>query len=143
MHAEDRRLTLIARGHHAPPRNWNHAASAPERLIFLNSFAVLSYLLSNGSEAARHDVRRIIIDHAGGAIEFLELLSSLPHEITADVLLISESAAFLSAIGRGGDRVMYRLSPADVDFYLDAHGMRNEEEDRNPRLAAVTEKRPA
>jgi len=128
MHADDRRFTLIARGTRAPSRSWNEAPTAPERLIFIKSFTVLSYLLSNGPEAATHDVAHIIVDHAASPVEFLELLASLPHEVTADVLLINGSVAFLSAIGRGGDRVMYRLSPEDLEFYLVMHRLKNEDE---------------
>jgi len=129
MPTDDRRFTLITSGSEAPPRNWNDDASAPERIIVIKSFAVLSYLLSNGPDAATHDVARIIIDHAASPIEFLEMLASLPHEVTADVLLINGPVAFLSAMGRGGDRVMYRLSAEDVDFYLLMHRVKKDEEE--------------
>jgi hypothetical protein len=64
-----------------------------------------------------------VIDHAATAAEFLELLAALPQEFTGDALLVSETHAFLSAIGRGDGRVLYTLRPEDVDFYLDANGL--------------------
>jgi hypothetical protein len=127
MNRDSRRFALVARGRNAPDRNWNDGRESPERVVFVNSFTVLRYLLSNGPDAATHDVARIIIDHAATASDFLELLATLPHEVTADIVLIDGSSAFLNAIGRGGDRVLYRLVPEDIDFYLDTHGLRREE----------------
>lgn len=138
MRTDSRRITLIVRADDAPSRSWNDGASAPERMIFIKNLKVLHYLLSNGPEAATHDVARIIVDHAADGTESLELLAALPHEVTADVLLISDCAAFLSAVGRGGNRVMYRLSAENVDFYLRTHGI---EHDADPSAFYTTSAR--
>jgi len=70
------------------------------------------------------DVERIILDRQLSAEEFLFLLAKLPHELAGDVVLLTESGgAFLSATGRGGDRVMYALAAQDVEFYLDNYDL--------------------
>ena len=44
----------------------------------------------------------------------------MPPELTADILFILDNGAgFLSSTGRGGDRLMYALTPNDVRFYLE------------------------
>ena len=53
------------------------------------------------------------------AAEYLRLLSELPAAYAGDVLLIENDSAFVSATGRGGDRVLYALRPEDVQFYLE------------------------
>ena len=71
-----------------------------------------------------NDVERVILDRCASADEFLHLLAALPGEVLGDVLSVREDGgAFLSATGRGGDRVLYALSPADVGFYLEANGL--------------------
>jgi hypothetical protein len=70
------------------------------------------------------DVERIVLDRTLNAEEFLFLLAKLPHELAGDVMLLTESGgAFLSATGRGGDRVMYALAAHDVEFYLDNYDL--------------------
>ena len=41
-----------------------------------------------------------------------------------DVLYVRpDDSGFMSATGRGGDRILYSLSGDDVRFYLEAHGL--------------------
>jgi hypothetical protein len=69
--------------------------------------------------AAAEDVERVILDRSATTDEFLHLLSALPSHIAGDVLLVRDDGrGFLSAVGRGGDRVLYALSPGDVAFYF-------------------------
>src|SRR5690349_18921281 len=115
MSIDGRRITLITRGNSGSiHRGWNTSNDAPQRIIFVNAFTVLRYALISGPGAMTHDVGRVIVDGSATAAEFLELLSELPHEFGGDVLLINETHAFLSAGGRGGDRVLYALKPDDV-----------------------------
>lgn len=70
------------------------------------------------------DVERIILDRCATADEFLHLLARLPEDIAGDVMFVRpEGGAYLSAISRGGDRVLYLLSASDIDFYLETNGL--------------------
>ena len=105
------RLTLVVSND--PKRSWKRAG-----MLYVDSLAQLR------EAVAAHDVERILIDRCASADEYLELLASLPHEIAGDVMLMrQDGGAFLSSVGRGGDRVLYALSRADVAFYLETHGL--------------------
>lgn len=70
-------------------------------------------------------LERIIIEGKAASAEILVLLSTLHPSFTGDVLYIYESdRAFLSARADGCRRVMYSLSKADIDFYVDTHQLR-------------------
>lgn len=131
---DPRRITLISRGNAAPARDWNDSLGAPQRLIFVPAFTVLRYALANGPATMAHDVGRVVIDHAATAAEFLELLTILPPEFAGDVLLVESTLAFLSATGRGGDRVLYSLTPADIGFYLETNDLILEANVRIPHV---------
>ena len=76
------------------------------------------------SEVASHDVERIILDRCATADEYLDVLAWLPSQVAGDVLSVrDDGGAFLSATGRGGDRVLYALMPHDVRFYFETHGL--------------------
>lgn len=137
MTIDGRRITLITRVTDGAQRDWNTNDDAPQRIIFVNALTVLRYTLMKGGDTMTHDVGRVIVDRAASPAEFLELLAELPHEFAGDVLLINETQAFLSATGRGGDRVLYSLKPDDVDFYLETHELLNTDREngvRNPDI---------
>jgi hypothetical protein len=118
-----RRISMIARPGSLPDRDWNDSSEAAARLLFTESFAALKFALS---AAAPHlDIERVIVDRAGTAADFLHLLSTLPHEFSGDLLLLAvdDEPSYLSALGRGGDRVLYRLNDHDVRFYLETHDL--------------------
>lgn len=74
--------------------------------------------------AATEDVERVILDRSVTTDEFLDLLAALPSHIAGDVMLVRDNGrAFLSAVGRGGDRVLYALAPCDVAFYFQTHAL--------------------
>ncbi|HEX7150953.1 MAG TPA: hypothetical protein VF618_05655 [Thermoanaerobaculia bacterium] len=124
MRSDARRVTLVARSRSTPDRDWDDSHSSATRTIFVDSFAVLKYAIRTGIVDMEIDIERVVVDRAATPADFLELLSALPHEFSGDVILISENdGAFLSATGRGGDRVLYSLAPKDVRFYLEAHGL--------------------
>jgi len=120
MEHDSRRITLITRSRSAPQRPWLAAPDAPRRLIFVGSFGVIPYALARGVEDLGKDIEAVIIDNAANAAEYLHLLSRLPASYAGDVVLIQDDSAFVSATGRGGDRVLYALGPDDVEFYLEA-----------------------
>jgi hypothetical protein len=124
MTTDPRRITLITRAPRSPHRCWDTALDAPSRLIFPKSLNVLRHALAHAVAEMEQDVERVILDCSSTAGDFLELLTSLPAEFTGDVLMIREGeSGFLSATGRGGDRVLYAVSAHDVEFYLETHGL--------------------
>ena len=124
MNNDSRRITLICRGSNAPSRVWRTGADSPTRNILLQAFPVLTYALHNGLGDLEQDVERVVIDHACSAAGFLDLLTSLPANFTGDILFISdERNGYLSATGRGGDRVLYALHDDDISFYLETHSL--------------------
>ena len=115
------RLTLVVSNN--PKRSSKRAG-----ILYVDSLARMR------EAVAAHDVERILIDRCASADEYLQLLASLPHEVAGDVMLVrKDGGAFLSSVGRGGDRVMYALSPTDLAFYLQTYGLPTE----RPALALI------
>jgi hypothetical protein len=113
------RLTLIACGDAHRP-DWSDHPEAAARLAFLNGDSHLRVEVLAALSEPTLDAERLILDRAATADAFLDVLASLPPEFSGDVLRIDDSGGgFLSAAGRGGDRVLYRLRPDDVRFYLE------------------------
>ena len=89
--------------------------SAPNHVIPVGSFSMLPWALDN----ARQDVDRVVIDGTASPVEYLEFLAALPHTFVGDVLYMRAGGnSFLSSTGRGGDRLIYSLTPSDLEFYL-------------------------
>ena len=123
MTNDTRRITLIARDPAQQQLNWDDSNPA-SRLIFIDALEFLKFAIERGVTQHHQDVERVIIDRRGTALDFLEALSSLPSEFVGDVLFVmNDRNGFLSAVGRGGDRVLYALGPNDIDFYLETHGL--------------------
>ena len=124
MTQDARRITLISRPPQLPERDWNSTDEASSKLVMLDSFTVLRYAMARPLVDLDADVERIVLDRSSSASEYLALLAQLPHQFTGDVLMIrDDDSGFLSATGRGGDRVLYALSAADLQFYLQTHGL--------------------
>ena len=118
------RITLIARATSYPNADWNYVRSSTMRVAFLNSVNALKFALGVAVSETHMDIERVIVDRTGTAEEFLELLTDLPAAFTGDVLMIREDGSgFLSATGRGGDRVLYALGSRDIRFYLETHDL--------------------
>jgi hypothetical protein len=118
------RFTLIARKATKPNVDWNYARTSSLRLAFLETVTALKFALGVSVSDAGRDIERVIVDRAGTSEEFLDLLSALPEEFNGDVLIIrDDGSGFLSATGRGGDRVLYSLVARDVRFYLETHDL--------------------
>jgi hypothetical protein len=122
------RVTLIARHPASPTRAWDRALTENSRVIFVDALPFLAESIRRAFQEDASDIGRIIVDRTGTPMQFLHLLSNLPGEFLGDVLYISrEGDSFLSAVGRGGDRVLYSLKPSDVDFYLETCRLTGEE----------------
>jgi hypothetical protein len=118
-----RRLTLIARTDHKPDRDWNYAGCHRNAVAFTASVASIRYALGAVMNLG-FDIGRVIVDRAGTAEEFLELLTELPEGYAGDVLMIRDGGSgVLSATGRGGNRVLYSLGIDDVRFYLETQNL--------------------
>ena len=124
MTKDPRRITLICARPSAQDRGWRLSGNTATRNITVNAFSVLTYALHNGVTDMHEDVERVVLDRATTPAGFLDLLTALPQGFTGDVLHIREDgSAYLSATGRGGDRLLYSLVRDDVDFYLETHDL--------------------
>jgi hypothetical protein len=124
MTSDTRRITLITSSPQAPGRCWDASPHATNRLIFVKAFTVLRHALGLGMAEMKQDVERVVLDHSSTAADYLDLLATLPSQFSGDVIMIrGDESAFLSACGRGGDRVLYALDPPDLQFYLATHGL--------------------
>ncbi|HEV7763900.1 MAG TPA: hypothetical protein VGQ76_02760 [Thermoanaerobaculia bacterium] len=124
MSAEANRITLIARHATKPDVDWNYLRCRCENVAFLDSMHALKFAVSASINGAGLDIERVIVDRAGTAEDFLDLLASIPTALPGDVLMIrDDGSGFLSATGRGGDRVLYSLTNYDVRFYLETQDL--------------------
>jgi hypothetical protein len=120
MTHDSRRITLISSG--PSRREWLQSPLTPSRVITADSLNVLRHALAGGVEELHADVERVVLDRCGSASDYLTVLATLPVEFAGDVVMVcSDGKAFLSATGRGGDRVLYVLTESDLDFYFEAH----------------------
>jgi hypothetical protein len=75
-------------------------------------------------DRSTHDVDRVLIDGTASAIEYLDLLTTLPSSFLGDVLYMrAAGSSFLSTVGRGGDRLLYSLTSSDLEFYLQTNAL--------------------
>ena len=117
---DDRRITLISRHRQLQERKWQHSASAPSRIILLDSYTILRSAIAGSFDRDEDDVERVILDRSCSASDYLALLAELPGVFHGDVLLIrDDETGFMSSTGRGGDRILYALSAEDTRFYLE------------------------
>lgn len=118
MPNQEHRITLVVRESTKPDADWNYERRG-ENVAFLDSIGALKFAVRSAQRDGL-DIERMIVDRAGTAEDFLELLVAVPAELSGDILLIYDNGAgFLSATGRGGDRVLYALTPHDIRFYLE------------------------
>lgn len=120
----NRRITFITQGPATPDRDWRLAASSTARMVFIESLPVLRYAIQHGVGDMELDVERVILDRAANADDMLHMLATLPPAFRGDILMIrDDDSGYLSAMGRGDDRVLYQLGASDVRFYLEMHGL--------------------
>lgn len=90
-------------------------------LVRVPNVAMLSAALDTGIRELGIEVTHVILDGAASASQFLVLLSEVSPEFRGDVLWIAEDGhAFLSGITAGDGRILYRLKPDDLHFYVTA-----------------------
>jgi len=122
--SDTRRITLLARGHATPDRDWSRFANDSTRLVTIESLTVLRYTLEHAVTDIDLDIERVILDRSFSPAEYLDLLAMLPQEFGADVMLIrNDESGYLSATGRSGDRTLHSLRSDDVRFYLEANDL--------------------
>jgi len=120
MKQDERRITLVTYEKGGIERSWRSSDDATSRVVFLDSLRLLRSTIESPLIYSDSDVERIVLDSCCSEAEYLSLLAALPHQFTGDILMIrSDSTGFLSATGRGGDRILYALSSEDVQFYLE------------------------
>ena len=123
MFGDPQRITLIARKDSKPDVDWNYSRCNSENVAFFDSIGALKFAIRSAQRDGL-DIERMIVDRAGTADDFLDLLAAMPSELAGDILLIHDNGAgFMSSTGRGGDRVLYALTPHDVRFYLETNGL--------------------
>jgi hypothetical protein len=119
MFGRDNRITLIARQDTKPDVDWNYTRCRGQNVTFLDSIGALKFAVRSARQDGL-DIERMIIDRSGSAGDFLDLLVAVQSELVGDILLIhDDGAGFMSSTGRGGDRLLYALTPNDVRFYLE------------------------
>jgi hypothetical protein len=119
---DTRRITLLARGHATPDRDWERQSNPNTRLITIESMTVLRFTLRHAVQDIDLDIERVILDRTFSPSEYLDVLASLPGEFSADVMLIrGDDSGYLSTVGRGGDRRIHALRAEDVRFYLETN----------------------
>jgi hypothetical protein len=119
MKKDQRRITLVTYEKGGVERSWRSSDDSTSRVVFLDSLRLLRSTIESPLVYSDSDVERIVLDSCCSEAEYLSLLAELPHQFTGDILMIrSDSSGFLSATGRGGDRILYALSSEDVEFYL-------------------------
>ena len=92
---------------------------------------------STSHSFASMPLERIVIEGKTDSAEILVLLSTLDPSFTGDVLYIYDSErAFLSAQADGRRRVMFSMSKADIDFYVDTNQLRRSGEVNSFRLGS-------
>src|SRR6266536_6625076 len=80
---------------------------------------------STSHSFAAMPLERIVIEGKTEGADMLVLLSTLHASFIGDVLYIYQpDRAFLSARADGCRRVMFSLSKADIDFYIDTNQLR-------------------
>lgn len=117
-----RRITLVNTRDRS--RDWAVSEDAPSRIVFGSFFKVIRHTLKGELHELGEDIERVIIDRTATPAEFLELLANVSETFAGDLIFIRESeTSYVSAVGRGGGRVLYALRPEDVRFYLETHGL--------------------
>ena len=104
--------------------DWSMMAAADSRVIPVRNLNLLKDSLHLAQNFIDVEVVRVVFDQSVDAEEWLEFLTAMPQGFRGDVLFVSkEETAFLSAVGRSDERVMYKLEGQDIRFYLEVCGI--------------------
>lgn len=121
----DHRITVAVVQANKPIRDWNFGRSPALHIAYLDSLQSLKFAVNIAvEESSPLDLGRIIVDRSASADDLLDFLAAVPSAFTGDIVFIrDDDTGFLSASGRGGDRVIYQLYANDVRFYLETHDL--------------------
>ncbi len=110
--------------------DWSTMAASDSRVIIVRNLNLLEASLHLASDSLVDvEVVRVVFDQSIDAEEWLEFLTSTPIGFRGDVLFVTkEDKAFLSAVGRTDERVMYKLEGQDIRFYLEVCGIMKRED---------------
>ena len=104
----------------APFTDWERIRKG-RNLVHVPNFSMLTAALDMGIRDLGIEVTHVILDDAATATQFLGLLCELSPDFRGDVLWIdADGSGFLSGVTSADGRVLHRVAPADVDFYLSA-----------------------
>lgn len=113
--------------------DWTHCFVDCE-IVSVAEFSTLASTLRRSLHEEGRCVERVVIDGSMPAVSCLEFLATMPRCFLGDVLFIAqEGRTFLSATGRGGERILYMLEPRDVLFYLRVYSALNRAADQSPK----------
>lgn len=114
---DDRKLTFVWTDNQALI-DWRGVADERPDIVLANNARDLTRLFAAFREDLGWEPVRVLIDAAVDAVEFLEVLASIPRLFRGDVVLFAnENRGFLSAVGRE-DRVLFAMTRKDIEFYL-------------------------
>jgi len=117
------RVSLIATTAGKASRDWKLGSSA-QAVTFIDVPEAPVKTLRALLEDAELDLARLVVDGVIDNGTFLQVLVSMPNQSSVDILWITDAeTAYLSSVGRGGDRVLYALTPFDVRFYLEVNDL--------------------
>lgn len=118
------RATLVFATEGNEMLDWSMMAAADSRVITVRNLNLLKDSLHLAQNFIDVEVVRVVFDRSVDAEEWLEFLTVMPQGFRGDVLFVSKTEkAFLSAVGRGDERVTYKLEGRDIQFYLEACGI--------------------
>jgi Response regulator containing CheY-like receiver domain and AraC-type DNA-binding domain len=117
----NKRLTLLCSSPQATIA-WESSGKSGSRTVKMPDFRGLETIAFSSKEQ-RAAIGRIVLDGVLAFPDFLAFLASLPDDSTADVLLIENDKAFLSAATNDGRRVLYGLNEGDLDFYCQINAL--------------------
>ena len=122
------KATLVFAGSDTTLVDWSTMAASDSRVITVHNLNLLKDSLYLAQSFIDIEVVRVIFDQSIDAEEWLEFLTATPVGFRGDVLFVStEEKAFLSAVGRTDERVMYKLEGPDIHFYLEVCGIMERE----------------
>jgi hypothetical protein len=134
---ENSRATMVLVNDTRHYTRWSEKG-AEHCIIALTNSPLFFAAFENAVAADEREVGLVIFDQTITTEEYLEFLSRLPVDYRGDVLVIQKSGCgFLSAAGRAEGRFLYKLSAADVNFYITTAFGEDEFEYRVPLLRAV------
>jgi hypothetical protein len=125
--SERKKATLVLPSEGSELIDWSAAGQRDTRVIQVWNLNLLENSLHLAMSYLDVEVVRVIFDQSIDAERYLDFLATIPAGFRGDLLLISgEDRAYLSAVGRQDERVIYRLCREDLRFYLQVSGLVDE-----------------